>query len=249
MHLVDLLDELLPRLEADPAYAHFMLDGQMAVVDDYLEIRPGGRGRAPPPRRRRPPLHGPVVRAHGRVPGVRRDDRPRPPDGPAPGRRLGGAMEVGYLPDMFGHVAQMPQILRRAGLGPRGRVAGRARGRRPLGVLVAGTRRLDGAGRVPPRGLRQRGLAPRHRRRAGRDGAPLRGDPRRGADRADPLDERHRPPDAPAPAGPPRGRGQRRPGRLRAGDHRPGRPRRRRRRSTGLPRGRASCAPGPAPTC
>ncbi|HEX2272839.1 MAG TPA: glycoside hydrolase family 38 C-terminal domain-containing protein, partial [Acidimicrobiales bacterium] len=28
---------------------------------------------------------------------------------------LGGAMEVGYLPDMFGHVAQMPQLLRLAG--------------------------------------------------------------------------------------------------------------------------------------
>ena len=29
---------------------------------------------------------------------------------------LGGAMPVGYLPDMFGHVAQMPQILALAGL-------------------------------------------------------------------------------------------------------------------------------------
>ena len=29
---------------------------------------------------------------------------------------IGGAMAAGYLPDMFGHVAQMPQILRRAGL-------------------------------------------------------------------------------------------------------------------------------------
>src|SRR5205807_1923282 len=28
----------------------------------------------------------------------------------------GGAMHIGYLPDMFGHVAQMPQILRRAGI-------------------------------------------------------------------------------------------------------------------------------------
>ena len=28
---------------------------------------------------------------------------------------FGGAMEVGYLPDMFGHVGQMPQILRAAG--------------------------------------------------------------------------------------------------------------------------------------
>ena len=30
---------------------------------------------------------------------------------------FGGAMPVGYLPDMFGHVAQMPQILRQAGIG------------------------------------------------------------------------------------------------------------------------------------
>ena len=29
---------------------------------------------------------------------------------------LGRAMPVGYLPDMFGHIAQMPQILRRAGI-------------------------------------------------------------------------------------------------------------------------------------
>ncbi|MDQ3147054.1 MAG: hypothetical protein M3R01_09025, partial [Actinomycetota bacterium] len=34
--LVDLLDELLPGMEADPSYAHFLLDGQMAVIDDYL---------------------------------------------------------------------------------------------------------------------------------------------------------------------------------------------------------------------
>ena len=29
---------------------------------------------------------------------------------------LGGVMPVGYLPDMFGHVAQMPQLLRLAGI-------------------------------------------------------------------------------------------------------------------------------------
>jgi alpha-mannosidase len=29
---------------------------------------------------------------------------------------LGRAMPVGYLPDMFGHIAQMPQILQRAGI-------------------------------------------------------------------------------------------------------------------------------------
>src|SRR5271154_1569301 len=31
------------------------------------------------------------------------------------GAAFGGVMELGYLPDMFGHIAQMPQILRLAG--------------------------------------------------------------------------------------------------------------------------------------
>ncbi|MEZ5177893.1 MAG: hypothetical protein R2746_06300 [Acidimicrobiales bacterium] len=43
MQLVELLDGLLPQLSADDSYAHFQLDGQMAVVDDYLELRPGQR--------------------------------------------------------------------------------------------------------------------------------------------------------------------------------------------------------------
>src|SRR5207245_942067 len=39
LQLVDLLDEVLPRLAADPRF-RFTLDGQTAAVDDYLEIRP-----------------------------------------------------------------------------------------------------------------------------------------------------------------------------------------------------------------
>ncbi len=35
--------------------------------------------------------------------------------GIARGSELGGVMDIGYLPDMFGHVAQMPQLLRLAG--------------------------------------------------------------------------------------------------------------------------------------
>ena len=52
MRLVKLLDALLPMLESDPSYARFLLDGQTAVLDDYLEIRPEARRRcnaSPPP--------------------------------------------------------------------------------------------------------------------------------------------------------------------------------------------------------
>ncbi len=45
LNLVDMIDALLPLLETDASYPHFMLDGQMAVVDDYLEVRPEAEQR------------------------------------------------------------------------------------------------------------------------------------------------------------------------------------------------------------
>src|SRR5262249_3902999 len=106
---------LLPLLERDLSYARFLLDGQTVVVDDYLEVRPeaadtlqrlAATGRV---------SGGPwmvlmdevIVAGGAMVPDPRLRLR-RPAD-------LGGAMQVGYLPDMFGHIAQMPQILRLAG--------------------------------------------------------------------------------------------------------------------------------------
>ena len=58
---------------------------------------------------------------------------------------LGGdaAMRVGYLPDMFGHVAQMPQILRLAGLEHAVVWRGVPRDGRPHRVLVGRARRFD----------------------------------------------------------------------------------------------------------
>jgi hypothetical protein len=115
LELVDLVDALIPLLESDDSYPYFMLDGQMAVVDDYLEVRPEAEERLR------------ALAAAGRVSmgpwyilmdeflasgetiirnlqmGLRR------------GAAFGGTMEVGYLPDMFGHIAQMPQILRLGG--------------------------------------------------------------------------------------------------------------------------------------
>jgi mannosylglycerate hydrolase len=111
LRLLDLLDELLPRLEADPGFAHFQLDGQMAVVDDYLELRPAERSRigalAAAGRLSMGPWY--VLPDEFLVSGetlVRNLQV-----GLARAEEFGGAMEVGYLPDMFGHVAQMPQLL------------------------------------------------------------------------------------------------------------------------------------------
>jgi hypothetical protein len=111
-----MLDGLLDLLEQDPAYAHFLLDGQMAVVDDYLEVRPEAEPRLRALAAARRLTMGPwyvlmdEFLATGET--MVRDLQL----GIAKGAAFGGAMEVGYLPDMFGHVAQMPQLLTQAGL-------------------------------------------------------------------------------------------------------------------------------------
>ncbi len=114
--LVRLVDDLLETMERDSAYRSFLLDGQLAVVDDYLEIRPESESRlrdlAAAGRISVGPWYilmdeflvsGETIVRNLQT-GIRR------------ATALGGPMEVGYLPDMFGHVAQMPQILRLAGL-------------------------------------------------------------------------------------------------------------------------------------
>jgi alpha-mannosidase len=110
LRLVDMLDKFLPVLESDGSYTHFLLDGQMAVVDDYLEVRPeaepvlrrlAGEGRlAMGPWYTLPDeflISGETVIRNLQM-------------GMARAASFGGAMEVGYLPDMFGHISQMPQI-------------------------------------------------------------------------------------------------------------------------------------------
>ena len=115
--LVELIDTLIPLLEHDASYPHFMLDGQMAVVDDYLEVRPEAEERLR------------ALAAAGRLSVgpwyVLMDEFLSSGEtivrnlqmGIERGAAFGGVMDVGYLPDMFGHIAEMPQILRLAGFG------------------------------------------------------------------------------------------------------------------------------------
>jgi len=115
LNLVDMFDTLLGLLESDDSYPYFMLDGQMAVVDDHLEVRPEDEERiralATAGRIGMGPWYilmdefltsGETIIRNLQM-GLRR------------AAAFGGAMDVGYLPDMFGHIAQMPQILRQAG--------------------------------------------------------------------------------------------------------------------------------------
>ena len=115
--LVVVLDELLDLLDVEPRLTHFHLDGQVALIDDYLEVRPDQGERVARLVREGRLAIGPwyclmdefAVSAETIVRNLQ--------VGLSTAARLGGACEVGYLPDMFGHVSQMPQILRSAGIG------------------------------------------------------------------------------------------------------------------------------------
>ena len=119
--LLHLIDHLLDLLDSDPTFQHFTLDGQTILLDDYLEIRPE---RLEALRRRIASgriLIGPwyvladefLVSGEAHIRNLL--------EGQRTARRLGGdqalpLMQVGYLPDTFGHIGQMPQILRGFGL-------------------------------------------------------------------------------------------------------------------------------------
>jgi len=113
--LVRVVDRVLDALEANPE-RHFMLDGQAAALEDHLRVRPEDaprvRALAEDGRLSLGPwfvlpdefLVGGESLARNLLIGRQVAE--------AHGDRLG----VGYMPDSFGHVAQMPQILRGAGL-------------------------------------------------------------------------------------------------------------------------------------
>ncbi len=110
-----LIDDVLELMEADERFV-FTLDGQLQTVDDYLEIRPENEQRLRALVEEGRLAIGPwqVLMDEFLVSGetIWRNLE----QGLARARELGGEMRVGYLPDMFGHIAQMPQILRAHGL-------------------------------------------------------------------------------------------------------------------------------------
>lgn len=116
LKLVDLIDRLLDLMEQNPEFCHFNLDGQGIVLEDYLAIRPENEERLQ------------RLIADGRItigPWYVLNDEFLV-SGEATVRsllighkvvsRFGPVMKVGYLPDQFGNISQMPQILRNFGI-------------------------------------------------------------------------------------------------------------------------------------
>ncbi|GIL09064.1 MAG: glycosyl hydrolase [Chloroflexota bacterium] len=112
IRLVKLIDDLLDVLEERPDFRVFMLDGQMSVLEDYLEARPGQAAALQALCRSGRVQVGPWF--------VLADEFLVSPEalirnlqlGRRMGGDFGGVVPIGYVPDGFGHIAQLPQILR-----------------------------------------------------------------------------------------------------------------------------------------
>ena len=112
MRLVRTVDKVLDALERDPDFRYFMLDGQTIVLEDYLAIRPENAERLRTLAQQGRLLVGPwylqpdefLVSGESLIRNLQIGRRMAEP--------YGCAMPIGYVPDTFGHIAQLPQILR-----------------------------------------------------------------------------------------------------------------------------------------
>jgi mannosylglycerate hydrolase len=111
LKLVHMMDSLLALLETNPEFKHFMLDGQTILLEDYLEIRPERAGQIRALVQAGRLLIGPwyvlpdefLVSPEALIRNLLEGERIA--------QSYGGKMQVGYIPDPFGHIGQMPQIL------------------------------------------------------------------------------------------------------------------------------------------
>ncbi|MFD1733194.1 hypothetical protein ACFSC4_21810 [Deinococcus malanensis] len=115
--LVHTVDAILDALAAGPDLASFVLDGQTLVLKDYLQVRPGRRDELIRQIRDGRLFVGPwhilpdefLVSGEATLRNLWLGERTA--------RDLGVEVSrVGYLPDQFGHIAQMPQLLRGFGI-------------------------------------------------------------------------------------------------------------------------------------
>ncbi len=110
MRLVRVMDRLLDLLERDSSYTHFNMDGQTIVLQDYLEIRPEKRELLESLISSGKLAVGPwyilpdefLVSAESIVRNLLL--------GHKIANSFGRVQKAGYIPDTFGHLAQLPQI-------------------------------------------------------------------------------------------------------------------------------------------
>src|SRR5260370_16790164 len=108
--LIPVLDDAIERLQADPAYRSFLLDGQTVLVEDYLRARPERDGELRALVKTGRLQVGPwYVLADEQIPSGEALIR-NLLLGAADAERLGGRLHGLYSPDAFGHPPASPTL-------------------------------------------------------------------------------------------------------------------------------------------
>jgi len=113
--LVDLIDRCLVTLSKYPQYI-FHLDAQTIVLEDYLTVRPGKRGELEQYIKQGRLIVGPwylqndfyLTSGEATVRNLL--------EGEKIAEEFGACAKVGYVPDQFGNISQLPQILNNFGI-------------------------------------------------------------------------------------------------------------------------------------
>ncbi len=117
MRLIGMMDRMIETLETDKDFGVFHMDGQTVVLEDYLEIKPEKKGRIEALIKSGKLVVGPwyvmpdelLLSGESYIKNLKK--------GFSISRDFGAEpMKFGYLCDMFGHCAQMPQILKEMGI-------------------------------------------------------------------------------------------------------------------------------------
>ena len=109
--LVIMMDRLLEILKTNPDYKNFTLDGQTIPIEDYLEVKPDKEEEIIKYVKERRLSIGPMyilpdeflISGESMIRNLM--------IGHQIAKRFGRVMKAGYIPDPFGHIAQLPQIL------------------------------------------------------------------------------------------------------------------------------------------
>jgi alpha-mannosidase/mannosylglycerate hydrolase len=114
--LVMLLDSLLDLMDKDPDFKHFHTDGQTIPIEDYLEIRPHQRQNIENAVKKGRLSLGPWYVLQDEFLTSGEANIRNMILGLKIAGKYGKPIKIGYLPDSFGNISQMPQILNGFGI-------------------------------------------------------------------------------------------------------------------------------------
>lgn len=116
VRLVQLVDTLLDKLDQDPEYRSFYLDGQTIILEDYLQVRPEQKERLTNHIRNGRILIGPWYILQDAFLTSGEANVRNMQIGHQDAARYGNVSKIGYFPDTFGLVGQTPQLMQQSGI-------------------------------------------------------------------------------------------------------------------------------------